>query len=96
MKAILYLDAAGNPMFFCPGCQCGHKVWVRTKNEVTGAQWMWNGSMEEPTFEPSILIQNTRKDRPEICHSFVHSGQIQFCPDTTHALSGQMVPLPLW
>jgi hypothetical protein len=28
-----------------------------------------------------------------ICHSFVINGQIQFCGDSTHQLSGQTVPL---
>jgi len=31
-----------------------------------------------------------------ICHSFVTAGMIQFLPDSTHALSGQTVPLPEW
>lgn len=46
----------GNPVFFCPGCKCGHKVWVAHPNEVTGATWSWNSSMDKPTFQPSILI----------------------------------------
>lgn len=29
-----------------------------------------------------------------ICHSIVTAGRIQFCPDSTHALSGQTVDLP--
>lgn len=29
-----------------------------------------------------------------VCHSFVRDGMIQFCGDSTHALSGQTVPLP--
>jgi len=28
------------------------------------------------------------------CHYILNSGQIQFCPDSTHALAGKMVPLP--
>ena len=28
------------------------------------------------------------------CHSFVTDGRIIFCPDSTHALSGQTVDLP--
>jgi len=54
---ILGICEDGNPMFFCPGCKCGHKVWVKSRNEITGATWHWNGSMEKPTFSPSIRVQ---------------------------------------
>lgn len=30
-----------------------------------------------------------------ICHYFIKDGQIQFCGDSTHALAGQTVPLPI-
>ena len=29
-----------------------------------------------------------------ICHYFIQRGQIAYCADSTHALSGQTVPLP--
>ncbi len=32
----------------------------------------------------------------ERCHSFVREGNIQFLADSTHALSGQTVPVPEW
>lgn len=31
---------------------------------------------------------------PHICHSFVTNGVIEFCPDSTHSLSGQKIPMP--
>jgi hypothetical protein len=31
-----------------------------------------------------------------ICHSFVMEGNINFCTDSTHKLSGQMVEIPDW
>lgn len=34
------------------------------------------------------------ESRPTVCHSFIRAGQIQFLPDSTHALAGKMVPLP--
>jgi hypothetical protein len=30
----------------------------------------------------------------EICHFFVTDGEIEFCGDSTHALSGKKVQLP--
>lgn len=83
-------------MFFCPGCQCGHGVWTTHPNGMTGATWEWNGSMEKPTFSPSILIEGVRAATgvPYRCHSFVRDGKIQFLGDCTHKLANQTVDLP--
>jgi hypothetical protein len=71
----------------------------------SGQGWSWNGSMELPTFLPSILVNGhpgTRenglevfKDQPT-CHSFVTAGQIQFLLDSSHSLAGKTVDLPDW
>ncbi len=74
-------------MFFCPGCQSGHVVWVNNKNHL-GAIWKFNGDFDRPTFEPSILIQSAIR-----CHSFVKDGKIQFLSDCTHELAGKTVAL---
>lgn len=94
----------GRFMFFCPGCECGH--WFQTQGSPA---WTFNGDMERPTVSPSILVRGTvpmsdeeyeRLTRGEkidprdfVCHSFVTDGRIQFLTDSTHALSGQTVPL---
>lgn len=88
----------GNVLFECPGCGCLHAVGVREKNSV-GAQWGWNGSLDQPTFTPSILVRAnyTSPNRmDDICHSFVTNGKIQFLGDCTHQLAGQTVDLPDW
>jgi hypothetical protein len=56
--------------------------------------WGWNGSVDAPTFTPSILIHYQGGDNPMVCHSFVTDGRIQFLGDCTHALAGQTVELP--
>jgi hypothetical protein len=69
---------------------------VREKNSV-GAQWGWNGSLDKPTFTPSILVKAnyTSPNRlDDICHSFVTDGKIHFLGDCTHQLAGQTVDLP--
>lgn len=72
--------------FQCPGCKYGH--------HVTTPRWTWNGSLEAPTFTPSILVNgNTPSAR---CHSFVKDGKIQFLNDCFHELKGQTVDLPDW
>jgi hypothetical protein len=72
--------------FHCPGCECAHPFDLK--------RWTWNGSMEAPTFMPSLLCN---KDYPESrCHSFVKDGWIQFLGDCYHELKGLTVEIPDW
>jgi hypothetical protein len=77
--------------FECPGCGMMHLL------PVTGERgWKFNGNLEWPTFEPSILSKAGRgKDLPPlICHSYVTDGKIQFLGDCSHELAGKTVELP--
>lgn len=78
-------------LFHCPGCHCSHPFEVDCPN---GNGWTWNGSIDKPTFSPSLLVNQHREDLR--CHSFVRDGEIQFLDDCHHALRGQTVPLPNW
>lgn len=50
-------DAEGGRLiFWCPGCSGNHGVSV---GEGPGPRWGWNGSVDKPTFTPSILVQST-------------------------------------
>jgi hypothetical protein len=91
---------AGYVEFWCPGCNCPHAVRFEGERRP---RWEWNGSMDAPTFSPSILVRfSANPNAPEgskwrtarVCHSFVREGRIQFLSDCTHALAGQTVPLP--
>jgi hypothetical protein len=84
--------------FHCPACDNKHAV-------STGpGGWGWNGSHDAPTLMPSVLARTGRAldpsfvpqegDPPEICHSFVTDGRIQFLSDCTHELAGKTVDLP--
>lgn len=93
--------AAHNLIFMCPGCREWHVVNVDSPERP---RWGWNGSVDKPTFTPSILVRTGRAvdpnwqhedgDPPEVCHSFVTDGRIQFLSDCTHALAGQAVDIP--
>lgn len=84
----------GYIIFDCPGCKCAHSIPVVIGAHQTGS-WGWNGSMDKPTFTPSILYNVGRKNPTEhLCHSFVKDGMIQFLSDCTHELAGQTVELP--
>jgi Family of unknown function (DUF6527) len=72
--------------FHCPGCGYGHAFEV--------PRWNWNGSLDKPTFTPSLLVN---KDMPDSrCHLIMTDGKIQFCMDSHHSLKGQLVEIPDW
>lgn len=92
--------------FFCVGCKMHHLI---NTDETVKPRWVWNGSMTQPTFSPSIHIKyETRKKQPvfglpddapivmvqNTCHSFVNDGIIDYLSDCTHEYSGKKVKLP--
>lgn len=76
-------------VFHCPGCGYSHPFEVDCPN---GMGWTWNGSLDKPTFRPSLLVDHLERR----CHSFVTDGRIQFLGDSYYALAGQTVELPDW
>lgn len=89
------LEKADGKLFFeCPGCNMLHGVNVETDGPP---RWGWNGSVDKPTFTPSVLVHYRwgPEQRDVVCHSFVTDGRIQFLGDCTHALAGQTIDLPL-
>lgn len=45
----------GGLMFWCPGCDETHVVFVGAGD---GPRWGYNGNPEKPTFTPSVLIKS--------------------------------------
>lgn len=86
MGAKIHDFGNGNWVFHCPGCGYGHPFNI--------PRWTWNGSIDKPTFTPSLLVNSF--DPKQRCHSFVTDGKIQFCSDSAHHLAGQTVDLPDW
>lgn len=77
-------------LFHCPGCKRSHLFEV----DCASHGWTWNGSMDRPTFTPSLLCNANTSDLR--CHSFVTDGKIQFLSDCHHELAGQTVDIPDW
>lgn len=76
--------------FSCPGCRAGHAFWA-------DRGWTFNGDLERPTFSPSLvnwrpLEAKSPDDAEHRCHLYLRDGQLQFLPDCTHELAGQVVP----
>jgi hypothetical protein len=82
-------------LFDCPGCKMAHAPYIRPHKNPSGASWDFNGSLDSPTFTPSILtrVDFSNGKFPRICHSFVRDGKIQFLSDCTHSLAGQTVEM---
>jgi hypothetical protein len=78
--------------FCCPACKDTHQV--RLEGPYA---WQWNGSLDRPTIQPSIL-SNVGGANPTvpICHSYVTDGRIQYLGDCSHDMKGQTVELPDW
>lgn len=77
-------------LFYCPGCKMSHSVRVKGKEPV----WGWNGSLDKPTFTPSILVRVIHENEEKLrCHSYVTDGNIQYLSDCKHNLKDQTIPL---
>lgn len=88
-------------VFICPGCATGSEGYEgihRLPVEPTGtdiAHWDFDGNLEAPTVEPSILTHfNSPVFNFTTCHSFLRNGVFEFLNDSDHSLSGQHVPIP--
>lgn len=95
-------------IFHCEGCETGHRFVVRWGSEI-GAEykskfgnlpvWAFNGSLEKPTFTPSLLVHGWKSEDPKYrsqpqCHLYVTDGKIQYLGDCGHPLAGKTVDLP--
>lgn len=75
-------------VFFCPGCR-GYHSFITSRGDG-GPLWKWNGSLELPTFSPSLLV---RPGTNYQCHLFVKNGQIEYLGDCYHDLKGTVVAM---
>lgn len=91
-KARYFMEPDKNMIVFeCPGCGNGHFVTVNGTLNESGASWDWNGSLDAPTFSPSLLVNGHIPTSR--CHSFVRDGKIQFLDDCYHEMKGQTVEM---
>ena len=86
----------------CPACGHQHVFPVeKVEGYPVEHVWGWNGSMDSPTFTPSLMLRTgkyvpgyeTKFEEGTICHSVVTDGKIAFCGDCTHEMAGQTVDL---
>ena len=76
--------------FKCPACRSVHQCDNR---------WGFNGDLEKPTFQGSVLVHAVTHGTPEApvnrprCHSVITDGKIAYCD---HAMAGQIADLLDW
>ena len=103
ISAKLRSSSNGDMSHWCPGCEEMHVIpdsWTFDGNldrptfnpsvKITGKQSVvvdgeWTGEWKRDAQGKALDL---------CCHYFLHSGQLQFCGDSTHALAGLTVPLP--
>ncbi|BBR09272.1 MULTISPECIES: DUF6527 family protein [Aeromonas] len=62
IKLSSVLERSDHQLFFeCPGCKMLHGVNVEAEGRP---RWGWNGSVDKPTFTPSILVQWEQGEPP--------------------------------
>jgi Family of unknown function (DUF6527) len=102
-----YPDGSANGLNFeCPACNEFHQIRLKPEG------WQWNGSLDKPTFSPSVKVTGVKKISdetcvrimagekidpiPKLCHSFVKDGKIEFLSDCLHEQAGKTLDIPPW
>jgi hypothetical protein len=57
LSAVLREYSPGRVAFWCPGCDDFHQIPVAATREP-GKAWGWDGDVDRPTFEPSLLVRS--------------------------------------
>lgn len=91
-KLRIFEGTKGNYLFWCPACKKEHGVWTVDEG-YPHPIWGFNGDMEKPTINPSLLCRTQYPDRTDICHSFIRNGKIEYLSDCTHNLAGKTIDM---
>lgn len=87
---LLTTNIPGDFLHFCPGCDHLHQINTSRKNHL-GAQWRFDGNIQQPSFSPSVNIDLGKKRR---CHYTISAGQVTYHSDTTHEYVNKTIVLP--
>lgn len=77
---------------WCPGCDLLHPFSIVGEDGSHGENvWTWDGNLEQPTFEPSLLCYKTRhlcQDMPhyELCGFQNSGGEGEDCGELNHMM----------
>ncbi|MCC2673278.1 MAG: ammonia monooxygenase [Ramlibacter sp.] len=89
----LRLQAIGVLLHWCPACNRPHEIHLQASSHAQRKRWEWNDNMARPTFSPDLLVEGMAGG---VCHYYITDQRIHFLSDSTHALAGLTVPLPIY
>lgn len=84
MNKLFYSEKVKQWLFMCPACG-----WVHGFDKT----WSFNGDLVSPTVTPSLKVTGGGIGT---CHFFITGGNLHFCDDSSHALKGETVEIPVW
>ena len=83
---------------FCPACDFEHSFSVDLVGHGHHGDrlWTFNGDYQRPTFHPSMFSNRDHwaYEHHPSCHSWLTDGHWHYLNDCSHALAGQVVPVP--
>ena len=82
----------------CPGCGWVHHFRtvpskLNRRNGEPYPVWGFDGNLEKPTFNPSMLVIGADLDGESRCHSYLKGGIWEFLSDCTHENAGRKMPV---
>lgn len=83
---ILYPGENSRVIYWCLGCKSAHNFNPRLHK--------FNDDLYHPTVSPSLLISSNIPGEPNVCHSYINNGHIQYLSDCQHEYAGKTVELP--
>jgi hypothetical protein len=99
VKHTVQADGLEHIQWHCPATGDWFLVVVKGYPGYKMAVWKWNGSLDKPTLEPSVLRRTFQQDGVtvrSVNHFFMKEGAIAFRKDSTHDRKGQTVPMAEW
>ncbi|MFC5498122.1 hypothetical protein ACFPOE_11300 [Caenimonas terrae] len=82
---------------WCPACDKPHQFneFADDDPEHRGCKFYFNGNWFAPSFGPDMNIESATVPETR-CRYYLTRGVLEFRSDSTHALAGQVIPLPDW
>jgi hypothetical protein len=94
-KVVEYVD--GKQVWtWCPGCDSLHPFTIESNGRLNaGVTWSWNGRLDRPTFDPSLLCHNSShlcegEHEPIVCEHY------DLCEQPNHVIGALVGGFQMW
>lgn len=93
---LLVSDHGKQVWTWCPGCDLMHPFTIESDGVLNGGTtWTWDGNLEAPTFEPSLLCHGS----VHLCeddHSYGLCADHENCDQASHAIGHEIDGVLTW